>query len=246
MSDALPAETLQRLREAGGEELRELVRAHAGALDLAAARLVLQNPHAGEEAVRLVAEQRRLLPSYDLRRDLARHPASPQAIALALLSTLYWRDLVAVGLDPSVRPVIRRAADQRLVERLQSLAVGERASIARRASPRVLHALRTDPTPRVVAALLDNPRLVEADLLPMVAGEASRPQVIAVILAHRKWGNRYPIRAAAARNPRTPLELALHLLPLLRKPDLRGVAADPQLLLPVRRRAELLAGHGAG
>ena len=244
MAGALPAETLQRLRDAGGEELRELVRALAEELDAAAAAMVLRNAHAGEEAVRLVAEQRRLLSFYDVRRDLALHPATPQAIALALLSTLFWRDLVAVGLDVRLRPVVRRAAEQRLIERLPSLAVGERANIARRASTRVLHALRNDPTPRVIAALLDNPRLVEADLIPVAAGETSRPQILEVILHHRKWGSRPPIRAAAARNPRTPLALALNLLPLLRKQDLRAIAADPQLLLPLRRKAELLSGQG--
>lgn len=245
MPSPLPAETLQRLREAGGEELRELVRLHAADLDAPAARAVLRNPHAGEEVVRLVAEQRRLLASYDLRRDLAAHPATPQAVALALLSTLYWRDLVSLGLDVRLRPVVRRAADGRLAERLPSLAVGEKVGIARRGSTRLIHALRGDPTPRVIAALLENPRLVEADLLPVVAGEGSRPQVIETILAHRKWGSRYPIRAAAARNPRTPLALALHLLPMLKKPDLRAVAADATVLLPLRRRAELLLGETA-
>ena len=242
MPGALPAETLQRLRDAGGEELRALVHDLAGELDAAAAQTVLRNPHAGEEAVRVIAEQRRLLSFYDLRRDLTLHPAAPQALAMALLSTLFWRDLVAVGLDVRLSPVVRRAADQRLIERLPSLATGERTNIARRASPRVLQSLRKDPTPRVIAAMLDNPRLVESDLLPLAAGEATRPQVLEVILTHRRWGNRYPVRAAAIRNPRTPLALALHLLPLLKKPDLRAVAADPGLPLPLRRRAELLAG----
>jgi hypothetical protein len=241
---ALPAETLQRLRDAGGDELRELVRDLAGELDAAAVQMVLRNAHAGEEAVRLIAEQRRLLSFYDLRRDLALHPATPQALAMALLSTLFWRDLVAVGLDVRLSPAVRRAADQRLIERLPSLAVGERTNIARRASSRVLHSLRNDPTPRVIAAMLDNPRLVESDLMPLAAGEATRPQVLEVILTHRRWANRYPVRAAAVRNPRTPLALALHLLPLLKKPDLRAVAADPGLPLPLRRRAELLTGQG--
>jgi hypothetical protein len=213
---------------------------------VAAAQIVLRNPHAAEEVVRLVAEQRPLLSFYDVRRDLALHRAAPQAIALALLSTLFWRDLVAAGLDVRLRPVVRRAADQRLVERLPSLAVGERASIARRASPRVLQSLRSDPTPRVIAALLDNPRLVEADLLPLAAGESTRPQVLEVILAHRKWGSRYPLRVAVVRNPRSPLALVLRHLPLLKKADLRAVAADPHLPPPLRRRAELLSGEGHG
>jgi hypothetical protein len=235
-------ETVKRLREAGGEELRALLRSLAADLDVAAAQVALRNPHAGEEAVRLIADQQRLLAFYDMRRDLAQHPATPQAIALALLSGLYWRDLVGVGLDVRIRPVVRRAAEQRLVDRLPGLAVGEKAAIARAASPRVLQALRHDPTPRVIAALLDNPRLVEADLLPVASGEATHTPVLAVILAHRKWGNRYPVRVAVVRNPRTAPALALQHLPLLKRSDLRAVASDPRLPLVVRRKAELLSG----
>jgi len=237
-----PEDVLQRLREAGGEDLRALVRELAEALDVAAAQAVLRNPHAGEEVLRLLAEQRRLLAFYDMRRDLALHPATPQPIALQLLTGLYWRDLVAAGLDVRIRPVVRRFAEKRLVERLPTLAVGEKVTIARSASPHVLQVLRHDPTPRVIASLLDNPRLVEADLLPLASAEAAHPPVLAVILAHRKWGNRYPVKLAVVRNPRAPLQQALHHLTLLKKPDQRAIAADPRLALPLRRKAELLVG----
>jgi hypothetical protein len=235
-------EVLQRLREAGAEELRQLVMGLAGELDVPAAQIVLRNPHAGEEIVRLVAEQRRLLAFYDLRRDLALHPRAPQPIALALLAGLYWRDLVEAGLDVRLRPVVRRAADQRLVERLPALAVGERVAIARRASRAVLQGLRHDPTGGVVAALLDNPRLTEGDLLPLLAAETTRPQVIAVVLSHRTWGTRYPVRVAAVRNPRAPVDLALRHLPLLKKVDLRAIVTDSRLSAALRRRAQLLLG----
>jgi hypothetical protein len=240
----LPEDVLQRLREAGGEELKQLLREVAADLDVAAAQGVLRNPHAGDEALRLLAEQQRLLVFYELRRDLALHQATPQPLALGLLSTLYWRDLVTAGLDVRIRPVVRRAADQRLIERLPGLAVGEKVNVARRASPRVLQALRHDPTLRVVAALLDNPRLQEGDLMPLASGEATHGPVLETILTHRKWGSRYPIRLAVLRNPHTPLGVALHHLPLLKKPDLRAMAHDPRLSPPLRQRAELLAGGG--
>jgi hypothetical protein len=115
-------------------------------------------------------------------------------------------------------------------------------TIGRSASPHVIHVLRHDPTPRVIAALLDNPRLVEADLLPLASGEKANPPVLSVILGHRKWGNCYPVRLAVVRNPRAPLALALHHLPMLKKADQRAVATDPRLPLALRRRAELLAG----
>jgi hypothetical protein len=246
MAGVLPEEVQQRLREAGGEELRQLLRTVGGDLAVADAQQVLRNPHAGDEAIRLLAEQARLLSFYEMRRDLALHPATPQPLALSLLGTLFWRDLVSAGLDVRLRPVVRRAADQRLLERLSGLSEGERVVIARRASPHVLQTLRHDPMPRVVEAMLDNPRLMESDLLPMVAGEAARPQVLAVVLNHRKWGSRYLVRAAALRNPRTPTALALQHLPLLKKPDLRAVAGDSRLAAPLRRRAALLLGDLAG
>ena len=238
----LGEEVLGRLREAGADELRALVRGLGETLDLPAAQAVLRNPHAGEEVVRLLAAERRLLASYEMRRDLALHAATPQPTALALVSALYWRDLVAAGLDMRIRPVVRRFADQRLIDRLPGLAVGEKATVARSASPHVLQTLRHDPTPRVIAALLDNPRLVEGDLLPVAGGEKAPAPVLAVILGHRKWGNRYPVRLAVVRNPRAPLALALQHLALLKKPDLRAVAADRRLALPLRRKAELLLG----
>jgi len=238
----LAEDVLLRLREAGAEELRFLVRTLAAELDVAAAQVVLLNPHAGEEAIRVIADQRRLLAFYEMRRDLALHRATPQPIALALLAGLYWRDLVAAGLDVRIRPVVRRAAEQRLIERLPALAIGEKVTIARSASPHVVQVMRLDPTPRVIAALLDNPRLVEGDLLPLASGERAHPPVLAVLLGHRKWGNCYTVRLAVVRNPRAPLALALQHLPMLKKADQRAVASDSRLPLALRRRAELLAG----
>src|SRR5215210_4253953 len=103
----LPDAMVQRLREAGGDELRVLLRDLGEELDLPAAQAVLRNPHAGEEVMRLLAAERRLLAAYEMRRDLALHAATPQPIALALVSGLYWRDLVAAGLDVRIRPVVR-------------------------------------------------------------------------------------------------------------------------------------------
>jgi hypothetical protein len=246
MPGDLPEDVQQRLREAGADELRSLLGELAGELDVAAAQLVLRNPHAGEEAIRLLAEQRRLFSFYDLRRDLALHPATPPPLALALVGSLFWRDLVSAGLDVRLRPVVRRAAEQRLLDRLPGLAVGEKVAIGRRASPRVLQVLRHDPTPRVVAAVLDNPRLVESDLLPLLAAEATRPAVLALVVGHRKWGHRHAVRVAAVRNPHTPLALALQQLSQLKKPELRAVASDPRLAAVLRRRAELLLGDFAG
>jgi hypothetical protein len=96
----------------------------------------------------------------------------------------------------------------------------------------------------VIAALLENPRLTEGLLVPLAADENASPQALAVVAGNPKWASRYPIRAALCRNPRTPLGAGLALLPMLQKKDLEAVATDARLLLPLRRRAQLLAGAG--
>jgi hypothetical protein len=239
-----PAGELERrLREAGPEELLALVRERAAELSAAAARQALHNLYVTAEVVEQLAAQPRLLSFQEVKRDLARCRATPETLALRLVGELFWADLLAIGLDARLHPRLRRAADRHLLARLPGLAVGERISIARRAAPSILAQLRHDPTPRVIAALLDNPRLTEGTLAPLVHGETTPGPVLELIAADRRWGVRYPLRLAIARNPATPLGTAMRLLPALHKPDLRVVAGDPRLPEPLRRRARLLAGE---
>jgi hypothetical protein len=234
----------RRLREAAGRELERLLRDHLVEIGPSEACQVLRNPFAGAETIEsLVAGAPALLRSYDFRRDVALHPRTPDILALRLVPGLYWLDLVRLGLDVRLRPLVRRAADLRLIERLPSLAVGERLAIARRAGPGVLAQVRKDPTPRVIAAMLENPRLTEALLLPLLAGEDASAPVLTLVAGNGRFGNRYPVRFAVAKNPHTPPAVALTLLPGLRKPDLGAVSANPRIAPQVRQRARLLLGE---
>jgi len=235
---------LHRMRDAGSEELLALVREHAGLLDPPAVRLVLRSSFVTAEVIEALA-QPRLLSFYEVRRDLALHPRAPQVLAQQLVPGLYWRDLAALGGDTRVHPRLRRMADQYLAMRLPELALGEKISIARRAGAGLLAQLRNDPSPRVIGALLDNPRMTEDILAPVVHGAATPGPVLALIAADRRWGARYGLQVAICRNPGTPLATGLKLLPLLRKTELKAIAADPRLSGAVRQRARLLLGDSA-
>lgn len=246
MPETASEDLARRLREAGPEELLPLLRRHLDELSAAAARHALANPYAGREVVETLAAQRRLLSAYEVRRALACHPRAPQATALRFIPGLYWRDLIELGLDVRVPPAVRRSADRYLTERLPSLAVGEKMTIARRAGRGVLMRLRHDPDRRVIRAMLENPRLTEGLLSPLVRSTSAPPTVLALVAESPRWGVRYDVRVGLARNPRTPVETALRLLPHLKKPDLASVAAASLLGAAVRRRARLLLGEAAG
>lgn len=236
----------RRLREAGSEELLELVGTHAGELDPQAVRQALRNPYCTAEIVEALAEQGRLMAFYEVRRDLAFHPQAPEPLVLRLVPGLWWRDLMTLGLDTRIRPRVRRSADQFLLMRLPQLALGEKINLARRAAPGVLAQLRHDPSPRVISAMLDNSRLTEDILAPAVHKAATPGPVLAVIAADRRWGMRPGLQLALARHPNTPLAAALRVLPLLRKPELRTISQDLRVPEPVRLRARVLLGEEDG
>ena len=233
----------RRLRAAGAAELLVLVRERLADIDAGAARLALRNPHLTAEVVATLLARPGLLSAHELRRDLAACPLTPRVVALDLVPGLFWNDLMLLGLDLRAPPAVRRAAERQLVVRLPGLSTGEKTALARRAAPGVIARLRHDPDPRVIAALLDNPRMTEDVVVPLTHSERTSPAVLRVVADDRRWGVRYAVRVGLSRNPRTPLATALALLPRLKKPDLAAVAAHPRLAPAVRRRAETLLGR---
>lgn len=240
--EAPPPDLTLRLREAGSQELAELVAAHLATLTVGEALQALRNGHLETETLALVARERRLVAAAEVRRLLALHPKTPEAATIRLIPTLAWPDLVAMGGEMRLRPTVRRAADRHLLARLPGLAVGEKIAIARRAGPGVIETLRHDPTPRVIAALLENPRLTEGLVEVLARSETASPPILELLARDRRWGVRHDLRYALVRNPRTPVGAALPLLPTLRKSELREVAEDRRLAEPVRQRAKLLLG----
>jgi hypothetical protein len=196
------------------------------------------------EAIEVLLGLPRLLAKYEVRRDLALCPKTPETAALQLLSGLYWHDLVRAGRDVRVSPRVRRQADLTLAQRLPGLAVGERVTIARSAGRGTLQQMRHDRDPRVFKAVLENPRLTEDLLSPVIANHGIPADLLRVLAGHRLWGSRYFVKNGVCRNPRTPLEIVLPLLPTLKKQDLRRLVEDPRVAHEVRQRARLLTGIG--
>ena len=246
MTDDDSRSPLAHLREASPQELEAWVEEHLGELDVPAVRQILRNPFLTKEVLELLLGQPRLTAIYEVRKGLVRHPRTPQIHGLRLVSTLFWRDLMELGLEAKVSPVVRRAAERQLVNRLSSLAVGEKMAIGRRAGHGILQQLRFDGDPRVIGALLENPRMTQGVLLPLVNHEAASPEILRLIAENRRWGTQYPIRLAVARNSRTPPVISVSLLPRLKRMDLRSIAQDRRLHAAVRRRAsELIGGAGS-
>lgn len=243
MSDESPKSLAVRLRESDADELMKLLQKHLHELEVPEVRQVLRNPFLTQQAIGLLLEERRLLAYSEIKKSLVCHPRTPEIRARRLVPTLFWRDLMQISGDGRVPPKVRRSADLQLRDRLQGLSVGERMSIARRASPTLIQQLRMDKDPRVVEALLENPRLTEGSLMPLLGSDRASPKALALVARHRRWGIRYGVKSALCRNARTPPEICLGLLSQLKKSDLRAVFQARRLPAVVRRRAGTLLGQ---
>lgn len=241
-SDALAAQ----IRSADARGLRSLMAEGGRRLDPRTVRLILHHPHVTAEVIEEISLDRHLLGTYEIKSAVARHRRTPPTVAQRFVPGLFWRDLVELGLDVRVSPSVRRVADKYLLLRLPKLAIGERIAVARRAGPPILVQLRSDPHPRVIAGLLDNPRLTEQLLLPMIADDRTGPRLLDVVARHRRWWVRYPVRLALCANPMTPFRVVFALLPGLRRCDLKPIADDPRHASVIRHQARSLAMPGSG
>jgi hypothetical protein len=119
----------------------------------------------------------------------------------------------------------------------RTLTLGERRALARRPTRAALEKLLFDPHPLVVKNLLANPRLVEDDVLRIAARRPAVVPVLREVAQHVGWMTRPRVRLALLQNPSTPLELALPLVALLTRSELRQVTRAMDLPQAVRAAA---------
>src|ERR1700733_15143974 len=120
----------------------ELLRTAADATlteDLALSLLKRADLH--PEVLERLAKNASALKSRKLRIALASHPRTPRHVSVPLARQLYTFDLMKVALSPSAPADVKVAVDDILIARLETVTLGERLTLARRASGRVAAAL---------------------------------------------------------------------------------------------------------
>lgn len=106
------------------------------------------------------------------------------------------------------------------------LTLGERKSLARRPDRKMTERLLRDPHPDVIRQLLSNPKLIEEDVVSLAARRPCRPDVLREIARTPRWAHRPHVRMALVLNPDTPFDVAVPLVGLLVRQELRLVASS--------------------
>jgi hypothetical protein len=193
----------------------------------------------------LAISRRPVLMKFDrVRLAIVLHPATPRPVAMGLLSQLRWRDLARVAVAPRIGAPVRGAAEKILLLRLPELALGEKVTLARTATRTVLRTLRTEHSPLLARALLDNPLLQVEDAMSIAASDATPGAVLQVMAESARFAASQELRLAIASHRATPAAAALRLIQGMDGAGLIRLLSFPRLppliALAARRRAELL------
>jgi hypothetical protein len=120
----------------------------------------------------------------------------------------------------------------------RELTVGERRSLARRPRRSTIEKLLMDPHPLVIRQLLENPGLVEDDVLRLATQRPARGDALQELVASTHWLCRRRVRLALVLNPSTPPHISMPLVVVCNRNDLLEVATTttvPTLLRVVAR-----------
>lgn len=173
---------------------------------------------------------------HTVRRALAGSPFTPRPEAMALLATLFWKDLAWLSVQVRTHPEIRRAADKELLRRFAGLALAERRELAASAGRGIIAALRGLGEPPVMESLLRNRLTTEADACT-IAVRTREPGILEILAADPRWSVRSMVCAAIVHNPACPVALAVRLLPWVPLADVREVGAGRGRAEQVRQAA---------
>jgi len=224
---------------ANEEELRKLVH-HPSPKVIS--KLIL-NSNLTEDIALIVANRKNIAPeilefiyndirwtgSYRIMLALCRNPKTPQKISFSLIRSLRIFDLADLTRNQHVPINVRMKAESYISEKVLSMPLGIKITLAKRASSNVLMRLIEDGMKEVVATCLDSAYMTEAGISKILNMKKISSQVIRQIANHPKWANRYSVQWALIINSHTPLSCVVNFLKNIKTSDLKELYAAPEV-----------------
>ena len=112
--------------------------------------------------------------------------------------------------------------------RILKLPVSKKIELAQVAEREVRAVLITDSDREVQEAVLSCPRITEVEIVAIAKLHELDDGVLPRIAANVQWLKNYQVRRALVNNPRTPLPIALKLVPTLLDADLKQLVKNPE------------------
>ena len=169
-----------------------------------------------EQSASLTAEQKNHL--HDLHGP--GHPIDEAALAEA-----------AAAAEPDA------ARRQTLLQRIAKMMVAQRVQFAIKGGSDARRTLIRDTNKVVQRAVLQSPRLTDQEVEAFASMSSLTDEILRLIAGNRAFRKNYVVVRNLINNPKTPLDVTLHMLPMLNPQDLKRLTTNKNVPETLRTTA---------
>lgn len=126
---------------------------------------------------------------------------------------------------------------QTLLQQVAKMTVSQRVQFAMKGGSEARRTLIRDSNKVVQRAVLQSPRLTDQEVEAFAAMANLTDEILRLIAANRNFRKNYVVVRNLVNNPKTPLDVTLHMLPLLTAMDLKKLTSNKNVPETLRTTA---------
>jgi hypothetical protein len=123
------------------------------------------------------------------------------------------------------------------LQRLAKMNVAQRVKFAVMGGSDARRTLIRDSNKVVQRAVLQSPRLTDQEVEAFAAMSSLTDEILRLIANNRKFRKKYTVVRNLLNNPKTPIDVSLHLLPAINAIDLKRLATNKNIPETLRTTA---------
>ncbi len=137
----------------------------------------------------------------------------------------------AVSAEPDM---VRRLT---LLQKLSQMTVAQRVQLAIKGDAEARRTLIRDSSKVVQRAVLQSPRLTDREVEAFAAQTNISDEILRIVASSRKFRKNYTVVRNLMNNPKTPIDVSLHILPILNAQDLKLLTTNKNIPETLRTTA---------
>jgi hypothetical protein len=124
-----------------------------------------------------------------------------------------------------------------LLQRLAKMSVAQRVQYAIKGGSEARRTLIRDSNKVVQRAVLQSPRLTDQEVEAFAAMSSLTDEILRMIAGNRNFRKNYTVVRNLLNNPKTPLDVTMHMLPLINAVDLKRLCTNKNIPETLRATA---------
>jgi hypothetical protein len=129
---------------------------------------------------------------------------------------------------------------QTLLQQISRMTVSQRVQFAMKGASDARRTLIRDANKVVQRAVLQSPRLTEQEVEAFASMPNLTDEILRLIATNRNFRKNYVVVRNLMNNPKTPIDVSLHMLPILNAADLKRLSMNKNIPETLRSTAQKL------